>query len=238
MDWADPAQPWMGEQSLPGCRCVCVGGWLSSEGMECLQQKESVFSEFWAGTKALMFNIEIEVLQEICKEPKSQVQPCQSAVQPEHSRGRGGAQLRGGRKSSSGCSAVFPLEHLLLVLEVGVSIIKTILKQCFVTCLFHFVVVLSLRCVRFFVRFIVTPWTAARPASLSITNSQSLLQLMSIELVMSSNHLIFSSFNPFSSCLQSFAASGSFPMSQLFASGGRSIGASASASVLPVNIQG
>jgi len=88
MDWADPAQPWMGEQSLPGCRCVCVGGWLSSEGMECLQQKESVFSEFWAGTKALMFNIEIEVLQEICKEPKSQAQPCQSAVQPEHSRGR------------------------------------------------------------------------------------------------------------------------------------------------------
>ena len=42
---------------------------------------------------------------------------------------------------------------------------------------------------------------------------------------------------PFSSCLQSFPASGSFPMSQLFASGGQSIGASASASVLPKNIQ-
>ena len=42
----------------------------------------------------------------------------------------------------------------------------------------------------------------------------------------------------FSSCLQSFSASGSFPMSQLFASGGLSIGASASASVLSVNIQG
>ena len=41
---------------------------------------------------------------------------------------------------------------------------------------------------------------------------------------------------PFSSCLQSFLASGSFPMSQLFASGGQSIGASAS--VLPVNIHG
>lgn len=91
---------------------VCVGGWSSSEGMECLQQKESVFSEFWAGTKALMFNIEIEVLQEIRKEPKSQAQPCQSAVQPEHSPGQGGAQLGGGRKSSSGCSAVFPLEYL------------------------------------------------------------------------------------------------------------------------------
>ena len=43
---------------------------------------------------------------------------------------------------------------------------------------------------------------------------------------------------PFSSCLQSFPASGSFPNSQVFTSGSQSIGASASASVLPVNIQG
>ena len=42
---------------------------------------------------------------------------------------------------------------------------------------------------------------------------------------------------PFSSCLQSFPASGSFQMSQFFASGGQSIGVSASASVLPMNIQ-
>ena len=42
---------------------------------------------------------------------------------------------------------------------------------------------------------------------------------------------------PFSSCLQSFSASGFFPKSQFFASGGQSIGVSASASVLPVNIQ-
>ena len=42
---------------------------------------------------------------------------------------------------------------------------------------------------------------------------------------------------PFSSCLQSFPTSGSFPMSHLFTSGGQSIGASASASVLPMNIQ-
>ena len=48
---------------------------------------------------------------------------------------------------------------------------------------------------------------------------------------------ISSSVVPFSSCLQSFLASGSFPMSQSFASGGQSIGASASASVLPMNIQ-
>ena len=48
---------------------------------------------------------------------------------------------------------------------------------------------------------------------------------------------ISSSVVPFSSCLQSFPASGSFPVSQFFASGGQSIGVSASASVLPVNIQ-
>ena len=48
---------------------------------------------------------------------------------------------------------------------------------------------------------------------------------------------ISSSVTPFSSCLQSFPASGSFPMSQVFASGGQSIGASASASVLPMTIQ-
>ena len=48
---------------------------------------------------------------------------------------------------------------------------------------------------------------------------------------------ISSSVTPFSPCPQSFPASGSFPMSWLFASGGQSIGVSASASVLPVNIQ-
>ena len=79
------------------------------------------------------------------------------------------------------------------------------------------------------------PCTAARQASLSNTNSQSLLKLMSIESVMPSNHLIL--YHLFSSCPQSFPASGSFPMSQFFASGGQSIGVSASASVLPINIQ-
>ena len=48
---------------------------------------------------------------------------------------------------------------------------------------------------------------------------------------------ISSSVIPFSSCLQSFPASESFPVSQFFASGGQSIGVSASASVLPMNIQ-
>ena len=83
--------------------------------------------------------------------------------------------------------------------------------------------------------FFVTPWTAAHHISLSITSYQSLLKFMSIESVMPSN--ISSSVIPFFSCLQSFPASGSFPVSQLFPSGGQSVGVSASASVLPLNIQ-
>ena len=63
-----------------------------------------------------------------------------------------------------------------------------------------------------------------------------LLKLMSIESVMPSNHLVLC--HPFLSYLQSFPTSGSFLMSQLFTSGGPSIGASASKSVLPINIQG
>ena len=69
------------------------------------------------------------------------------------------------------------------------------------------------------VRLFVTPWTATLQASLSITNSWSLPKLVSIELVMPSNHVIL--YHPH---LQSFPASGSFQMSQLFTSGGQSIG--------------
>ena len=89
----------------------------------------------------------------------------------------------------------------------------------------------SFSCVRLF----VTPWTAAHQASLSITNSWNLLKLMSIKSVMLSNHLILC--HPLLLCHQSFPASGSFPRTQLFASGGQSIGVSASASVLLMNIQ-
>ena len=66
-----------------------------------------------------------------------------------------------------------------------------------------------------------------------VTILQSLLKLMSIELVMPSNRLIL--YASFSFCPQSFPVSGSFLMSQLFVSGGQSIGALAS--VLPMNIQ-
>ena len=85
------------------------------------------------------------------------------------------------------------------------------------------------------VQLFATPWTAACQASLSIANSQNLLKLVSIESVMPSNNLILC--HPLLLLPHSFPASGSFPMSQFFPSGGESIGVSASASVLPMNIQ-
>ena len=72
------------------------------------------------------------------------------------------------------------------------------------------------------------PWTAARRASLTVTIFLSLLKSM----------LSWCCHPPISSSVQSFPASGSFPVNQLLASGGQSIGASASSSVLPMNIQG
>ena len=78
--------------------------------------------------------------------------------------------------------------------------------------------------------------TAAHQDPLSFTISWSLLKFMSIGSVMLSITISFS-VSPFSSCVQYFPASESFPMSWLFTSGGQSIGDSASASVLPVNIQ-
>ena len=85
------------------------------------------------------------------------------------------------------------------------------------------------------VQLFVTAWTAAIQAPPSFTISQSLFQFMPIELMMLSNCLIPCLLLLL--CLQSFPASGSFPMSQLFASCGQSIGASASTSVLPMNTQ-
>ena len=84
------------------------------------------------------------------------------------------------------------------------------------------------------VQLFAAQWAVARQASLSSTISQDLLKLMSTGEMMDST--VSSSVTPFFSWPQSFPASGSFPMSQLFKSGGQSIGASASASVLPINI--
>ena len=80
----------------------------------------------------------------------------------------------------------------------------------------------------------MTPWTEPHQVYLSITNSQSLLKLMSIELVMPSNHLILCRplFPP-----SIFTSSGAFPKRQFFSSGGESIGVSESTSVLPMNTQ-
>ena len=82
------------------------------------------------------------------------------------------------------------------------------------------------------VQLFATPWTTAHQASQSITNSWSLLRLMSIESVMPSSHLILSSPSP-----PTFNHSQHLQMSQFFVTGGQSIGVSASAWVLPMNIQ-
>ena len=85
-------------------------------------------------------------------------------------------------------------------------------------------------------RFFVTPWPTAHQASLSITNSRSLSKLMSVESMMPSDHLILC--RPLLLLISIFPSTRVvFLMSQLFASGGRSVGVSSSTSVLPMNTQ-
>ena len=81
----------------------------------------------------------------------------------------------------------------------------------------------------------MTPWTAARQASVSITNFGAYSN--SYPLSWLCHPTISISVVPFSSCLQYFPASRYFHTSEFFASGGQTIGVSASASVLPMNIQ-
>ena len=85
------------------------------------------------------------------------------------------------------------------------------------------------------VQLFETPWTAELQPPLSITKSQTLLKLMSIELVIPSDQLILC--HPLLLLASIFLSIKIFPMSQFFTSGGQSIGASASASVLPLNIK-
>ena len=85
------------------------------------------------------------------------------------------------------------------------------------------------------VQLFVTPWTAVCHASLSFTSPR--VCSNSCPFSQCCHPTILSSVVSFSSCSQSFPASGSFPMSWLFSSGGQSTGASASASVLPMNTQ-
>ena len=79
------------------------------------------------------------------------------------------------------------------------------------------------------------PMDCCMPGSLSFTIFQSLLRFMITELVMLSN--LSSSISPFSFCLQSFPAPGSFPMSWLLVLDGQSIAGSTSAAILLMNIQ-
>ena len=85
------------------------------------------------------------------------------------------------------------------------------------------------------VQLFATPWTGALQTPLCFTISQSLLKFKSIELVRPSNHLILC--RPLLLLPSIFPSMRVFPMSQVFASGGQSSGASASATVLPMNIQ-
>ena len=96
------------------------------------------------------------------------------------------------------------------------------------------VIVQSLSCVQLF----AISWTAACQAFLSFTVSWSLLKCMSIESVMLSNHLSLCCPILLLPSTWLWKATESFPMSWFFDSGGQSIGASASASVLPMNIHG
>ena len=88
------------------------------------------------------------------------------------------------------------------------------------------------------VQLFATPWTATHQASQSLTISWILLKLMSTELVMPSNHLVLChSLLLLSLIYPNIRIFSIFLVSQLFTSSGQSIGASISASVLPVNIQ-
>ena len=108
----------------------------------------------------------------------------------------------------------------ILIVWMSLILLKFLIKQSSIQ---------SLSCVQLF----VNSWTAIHQASLSITNSWSLLKLMFIESLMPSNHLILC--HPI--LLPSVFPSIKVFSSQFFTSGGWSIGVSASASVLPMNIQ-
>ena len=121
--------------------------------------------------------------------------------------------------SGHSSNASFPPYYL----QVWTHLLKIIEKN-----FGHSLSVQSLSCAQLF----AIPWTAAHQASLSITNSSK-----SFPSSQWCHPTIPASVVPFSSCLQSCLASGSFQMSQFFTSGGQRIGVSASASVLPINIQ-
>ena len=119
-----------------------------------------------------------------------------------------------------------PTSFSLLVITRFLSVLVNLFLFCYIHCFIFVVVVQSLSHVQLF----VTPWTAACQASLFFTISRSLFKLMSIESVMSSNHLIL--------CSLLLLPSVS-PSIRVFSNESAlcvSIGASVSAPVLPMNI--
>ena len=125
------------------------------------------------------------------------------------------------------CTVCSLVERTTFILFTKVSRICFSVKNAFG--IFIEIVFQSLSCVL----LLVTPQTATHQAPLSFTIFWSLLKFMSMML---SNHLIPCC--PFSFCLQSFLASGLFPVSWLFTSGTLITEASGSVSVLPMNIEG
>ena len=120
--------------------------------------------------------------------------------------------------------------HTCLVLHLrGNAFRISWLRRMLAVGLSQFSSVHTLSCVWLF----ATAWTAARQASLSITNSRSLLKLMSIESVMSSNHLVLC--HPFLLLPSIFPSISIFPNESILRIRCQSVGASAS--VLPMNIQ-
>ena len=142
--------------------------------------------------------------------------------------------------------------HYLLSLCLSVSVIMFEFAILFKLFLFRCLHIIYIKCIPFLyvnsffkvfssvqplshVQLFATPLTATWQASLSINNSQSLLKLKSTESVMPSNHLILCC--PLLLLPSIFPSIRVFSVSQFFTSGGQTIGVSASASVLPMNIQ-
>ena len=133
-------------------------------------------------------------------------------------------------------STVYVCLHFCGLTACGISVLPPemnshpLYRKCWV--LTMTAVVQSLSCAQLF----ATPWTEVHQASLSFTISKfAQTHVHWVRDAIQPSHPLLP---PFSSCLQSLPASGSFPRSRLFASGGQSFGASAAASVLTMNIQG
>ena len=151
--------------------------------------------------------------------------------------GRGKRSPRYGKFSLWNSILSFPWKkEVLIISDVFIAVRKE--KNHQYISLLYYIYIVYYRCIQSspvaqYVWLFLTPWTAARQASLSITNLRSLLKLVSIKSEMPSNHLILC--YPFFLLPSTFPCTRVFPMNQFFASGGQSIWVLAS--VLPVNIQ-